>query len=87
MLFVPYVTDTITILSNILVMKSISVLNGINKTNIVNEPRMLPKNILFKGVLLFRIMDTVSSNIKSNAKFRNNNKSMYIFIITHHVIV
>jgi len=47
------------------------------KTDIL--PRKAPNNNLYVFVFLLNIMQTDKSNSKSNPKFKNNIKSIYIF--------
>ena len=83
----PKVTIIINILKNILSINNFKVVKGINNTNIVKLPIILPKNILLSKVLLFKSTETVNRSIKSNAKFKNSTKSIYIFTLLTYISI
>lgn len=64
----------------ILSKNSDNVVSGINKANIVKLPIKAPKKSRHNETLLFNIADVVWSSIKSKAKFKKSNKSIYTFI-------
>lgn len=65
----------------ILIINKLNVVNGINNTNIVILPIIAPINILINLVFLLSNIEVVKRIIKSNAKLRNNIKSIYIFTL------
>lgn len=73
-------------LDNIFRIKIMYLLNGNNIINVVNAPNKEESNILFIVTFLFKVMQTVSSKIKSYIKFNINNKSIYIVILSPNLL-
>lgn len=81
------VTIIIKTLINIFKINNVKLLVLINKSNIDKLPIKAPIIILFIFIFLFNTIETLDNSKKSKAKFKNNTKSRYIFILITTMII
>lgn len=81
------VTIIIKTLINIFKINNVKLLVLINKSNIDKLPMKAPIIILFIFIFLFNTIETLDNSKKSKAKFKNNTKSRYIFILITTMII
>lgn len=81
------VTIIIKTLINIFKINNVKLLILINKSNIDKLPIKAPIIILFIFIFLFNTIETLDNSKKSKAKFKNNTKSRYIFILITTMII
>lgn len=74
-------------LINIFKINNVKLLILINKSNIDKLPIKAPIIILFIFIFLFNTIETLDNSKKSKAKFKNNTKSRYIFILITTMII
>ena len=81
------VTIIIKTLINIFKINNVKLLILINKSIIDKLPIKAPIIILFIFIFLFNTIETLDNSKKSKAKFKNNTKSRYIFILITTMII
>lgn len=76
------VVKIINILINNFIKNKVKLFILINNISIDKLPIKAPRIILLSLIFLFSIIDTLNNSKKSKAKFKNNTKSKYIFILS-----